>query len=123
MSKMIKTISVNKLEAGMYVNLPLSWMSHSFIKNKFLIGNIGTLPVFYPALNQFRLFGATGLTGQYLSAKLVLQSLNEVFTTQRAPRRSAHPDLLFHRRILFNVSRHRPQTGIGINNSRKNSQA
>jgi HD-GYP domain-containing protein (c-di-GMP phosphodiesterase class II) len=37
MSKMIKTISVNKLEVGMYVNLPLSWMSHSFIKNKFLI--------------------------------------------------------------------------------------
>ena len=34
---MIKTISTNKLEVGMYVNLPLSWMSHSFIKNKFLI--------------------------------------------------------------------------------------
>jgi HD-GYP domain-containing protein (c-di-GMP phosphodiesterase class II) len=34
---MIKTIPAIKLEVGMYVNLPLSWMSHSFIKNKFLI--------------------------------------------------------------------------------------
>jgi HD-GYP domain-containing protein (c-di-GMP phosphodiesterase class II) len=34
---MIKTIPTSKLEVGMYVNLPLSWMSHSFIKNKFLI--------------------------------------------------------------------------------------
>lgn len=34
---MIKKIPAAKLEVGMYVNLPLSWMSHSFIKNKFLI--------------------------------------------------------------------------------------
>ncbi|MFA6412793.1 MAG: HD-GYP domain-containing protein [Syntrophales bacterium] len=34
---MIKTIPANKVEVGMYVNLPTSWMSHSFIKNKFLI--------------------------------------------------------------------------------------
>lgn len=34
---MIKKISPNQLEVGMYVNLPLSWLSHSFIKNKFLI--------------------------------------------------------------------------------------
>ena len=37
LNKMIKTVSVNALQLGMYVNLPLSWMSHSFIKNKFLI--------------------------------------------------------------------------------------
>jgi HD-GYP domain-containing protein (c-di-GMP phosphodiesterase class II) len=40
---MIKTISVNKLEVGMYVNLPTSWMSHSFIKNKFLITSRGQI--------------------------------------------------------------------------------
>ena len=34
---MIKTIPANKLELGMYVNLPMSWLSHSFIKNNFLI--------------------------------------------------------------------------------------
>lgn len=34
---MIKTVSVNALQLEMYVNLPMSWMSHSFIKNKFLI--------------------------------------------------------------------------------------
>lgn len=34
---MIKTIPVKQLEVGMYVNLPMSWLSHSFIKNKFLI--------------------------------------------------------------------------------------
>jgi len=37
LKKMIKTVSVNALKVGMYVKLPLSWMSHSFIKNKFLI--------------------------------------------------------------------------------------
>jgi len=36
---MIKKIPVKKLDVGMYVNLPTSWMSHSFIKNNFLISS------------------------------------------------------------------------------------
>jgi hypothetical protein len=43
LNKMIKTVSVNALQVGMYVNLQLSWMSHSFIKNKFLITSGGQI--------------------------------------------------------------------------------
>ncbi|MFZ3115899.1 MAG: HD-GYP domain-containing protein [Syntrophales bacterium] len=34
---MLKKINIGKLRAGMYVNLPLAWHNHSFIKNNFII--------------------------------------------------------------------------------------
>jgi len=34
---MLKKINIGKLRVGMYVNLPLAWHSHSFIKNNFII--------------------------------------------------------------------------------------
>lgn len=34
---MFKTIKVSQLKVGMYVILPQSWLSHSFLKNQFLI--------------------------------------------------------------------------------------
>lgn len=34
---MLKKIKSSELEVGMYVTLPLSWVSHSFLKNNFLI--------------------------------------------------------------------------------------
>lgn len=40
---MKKKVKLKELRVGMYINLPLSWLAHGFIKNKFEIDSAGLL--------------------------------------------------------------------------------